>query len=694
MHVLLAEKPSVARDIAAVLGHPQKVNGYLTAGTEWLVTWAFGHLVTLADPKTYDPTWEKWSFDTLPMLPDTFHLAPVPKSQGQLNCVKGLLNRRDVTDVICATDADREGEIIFRYIYRYSTCTKPVKRLWLSENTPAAIQTALKSMKPLSAYDDLAAAAEARSQADWLVGLNATRAFTLKHGQPGQGALSVGRVQTPTLRLIADRDAEIWAFQSVPYHQVSVTFQSPHGPYLALWTGMVGDHPDRILTQTEAQGIAAKVPVGTPGVIQSVEKKRVTIKPPLLFSLNDLQKEANRRFGLTAQQTLDVAQSLYEKHLTSYPRTDAKHLTTDVAATLGNRLHGLASLSPYSPLIAALAKPLNTTRIVDDTKVSEAGHYAIIPTGQKPSSDLSEQEANIFDLTVRRLVAALMSAGEDERTTMTTIAAAETFRTKGTAVVTLGWRVAVKTLPEGETDGKEEKDESAIPAGLHNGERVTVETSDILQKETKAPPKINDASLLALMEKHGLGTPATRARIVEVLLLRGYVTRQKKTVISTEKGRALLKVVPETVQSPELTGQWEAKLDAIAAGKEKAEGFIQAIRAYTQHIVQAAQRQTAAAIGTDLGSCPICQTGRIVAGNKGWGCSRWRDGCHFAIWHEVAGKKLSEAQVKTLLAGKTTSEIKGFKSKAGKGFSAKLKLETTTGKVEFVFAPRGTRRGA
>ncbi len=378
-------------------------------------------------------------------------------------------------------------------------------------------------MKPLNAYENLGNATEARSQADWLVGLNATRAFTLRHGVPGQGALSVGRVQTPTLRLIADRDHEISAFKPLPYWQVAVTFQAPEGPYIGLWTAPQGEQPNRIATAAQSQALAAKVPPGVPGVIQSVETKRVTIAPPLLFSLNDLQKEANRRFGLTAQQTLDVAQSLYEKHLTSYPRTDAKHLTADVAATLGDRLKGLASLSPYSALAAGVPHPLNTVRMVDDKKVSEAGHYAIIPTGQKQGSDLPEREAKVFDLIVRRLLAALMPPGEDERTTIITMAAGQTFRTQGTAMMTSGWRSAVKALPEGEAGGKDEADERAIPAGLRHGETVTVQHTAIHQKETKAPPKINDASLLALMEKHGLGTPATRARIVEVLLIRNYV---------------------------------------------------------------------------------------------------------------------------------------------------------------------------
>ena len=689
MHLILAEKPSVAHDIAAVLGTPQKADGYCTVGPNWLVTWAFGHLVTLADPDTYDAAWGKWAWATLPMLPETFQLAPIAKSAAQLKIIRTLLHRADVSEVICATDADREGELIFRFITRYLTCTKPVRRLWLSETTPAAIRTALKAMQPGSAYDALGAAAEARAQADWLVGLNATRAFTLRHGQAGQGALSVGRVQTPTLRLIADRDAAIAQFVRVPYWQVAVTFHAPEGAYVGLWTAPTGEHPDRIPTKAQADTLAAKVPAGTPGVIHSVDRKRVTVQPPLPFSLNDLQKDAHRRLGLTAQQTLDTAQALYEKHLTSYPRTDAKYLTHDVAATIPQRLKGLTG--GYRDLVAAIPAPLDPKRLVNDAKVAAAGHHAIIPTGQ-PAAGLSDREAQVYDLIVRRFLASLLPAGEDEQTTVITIAANERFVTKGTAIITPGWRIALK--PVTDPDAEDADDTAAIPPGLRPQEAVTVQKTDVREKHTKAPPALNDASLLALMEKHSLGTPATRARIVEVLLLRGYVARQKKALASTEKGRALLTVVPDALQSPQLTGAWEFRLEAIAAGKEDAPAFLTDIRDYTREVVEAAKAQASQPIGSDLGPCPVCRQGRIVAGKKAWGCSRWREGCRFTLWKTVAGKTLTEAQVKTLLAGKTTGEIKGFQSKAGKAFSARLKLEGE--QVRFVFdgTAKARKKGA
>ena len=679
---LIAEKPSVARDIAATLGHPEKHEGYLTVGN-YVVTWAFGHLVTLAEPQTYEEAWEKWSFGTLPMMPEQFRLTPTAKGKAQLKIIQGLMKQSE--SIIAATDGDREGELIFRYIYRLSGSRKPVQRLWLSENTPSAIQRALASMKPLAAYKNLGDAAEVRSQADWLVGLNATRAYTLRHGVPGQGSLSVGRVQTPTLALIVARDAEIAGFKPVPYWQAAVVFRADEGEYVGLW---LTKDSDRIAEKAQAQSLAGLVPTGTPGIIQSVERKRVTVNPPLLFSLNDLQKEANRRFGLTAQQALDVAQSLYEKHLTSYPRTDARYITSDVAATLGDRLKGLSS--SFGQFIQILPAPLNASRIVDDKKVSEAGHHAIIPTGHAPSG-LNESETKVFDLIVRRLLSTLMPAGEDERTTILTQASSQTFRTKGTAVVSEGWRVIVKGMADGDERNGDE-DSGPIPAGLHDGEAVTVQRADVLEKSTKAAARLNDASLLALMEKHGLGTPATRARIVEVLLLRGYVTRQKKALLSTEKGQALLKVLPAAIQSPEMTGQWEAQLEGIANGTGSVADFMAGIRAYTQELVADAQSQASQAIGTDLGPCPSCGKGRIIPGKKAWGCSRWREGCHFTIWKEVAGKKLTETQVKALLSGKVTSEIKGFTSKAGKSFSTKLQL--VDGKVQFVFDTAKKKRGA
>lgn len=678
---IVTEKPSVGRDIAESLGRPTKHEGYLTVG-EYVITWAFGHLVTLANPEVYSPTWKSWNWATLPMLPEDFELRPIPKTRAQLGIIKRLASQAD--SIICATDADREGELIFRYIYRVLNLVKPVRRLWLSENTATAIKKALKSMEPWSFYDDLAAAAGARSQADWLVGLNATRAFTLKHGTRGQGALSVGRVQTPTLRLIRDRDLAIDEFVAEQYWQVKVTFEAPEGTFVGTWFTQEGRRVrDRLSTSEEAQAIAAKVTVGSRAVIRSVKSTRVTLKPPLLFSLNDLQKEAHRRFGLTAQETLDTAQSLYDKHLTSYPRTDAKYVTGEISRTLDKRIQAIAGWPGYRDLVPRLAEPWPIARLVDEAKVAAAGHYAIIPTGQKPSTRMSDREGKVLDLIVRRLMASLMPSGIDERTTLITEAEAEMFRSQGTVVVVPGWRLATQVAPK---DEDEDGDDVGIPPGLRADEEVLVARVDAPQKETKAPPRLNDASLLALMEKHGLGTPATRARIVEVLLARDYVARVKKTLESTDKGKALLTLVPETIQSPELTGVWESRLEAVAEGSGDAVSFMQDIRAYTSTLVETARAQESRTlVATTLGVCPLCRQGQVVQGRKAYGCSRWREGCKFTIWSTIAGKKITVAQVKKLLAGQTIGPLKGFKSKAGRAFSARLRLDLESMRVEFVF---------
>ncbi len=687
LRLIIAEKPSVARAIAGALGSPQRHEGYLQVGAD-LVSWALGHLVTLAAPDVYDPGWKKWSWDTLPMLPDAVRLLPTPSGRGQLKVLKDLLKRPDVTRLVIATDADREGELIARWILRHLGARQPADRLWLSETTPSAIRAALQALKPASAYDALAEAAEARAVADWLMGLNATRAMTLRHGQAGQGALSVGRVQTPTLRLIADRDGQIAVFQATPYWQVRATFEADSDPaaYAGLWVKLPGEEPaDRIGDQPTAERIATAAPPGTPGTIRSVDRKRVTVKPPTLYNLADLQKDANRRFALTATATLQAAQELYEARLTTYPRTDARAVSAAEAATLPQRLTGLQSV--YPDLHAALPSPLPLGRVTDDAAVAKAGHPAIIVTGQVPGADLGERERKVFDLIARRTFAALLAPGTDERTTVLTDAAGEVWRTKGTVILVPGWRTATRTLPEAKPDtSDEDADSGGIPAGLHVGQRVTIQDVEVLTKATKPPAHLTDASLLALMEKHGLGTPATRAAVLDVLVRRAYVTREKKSLTTTEKGRALLTVAPEALQSPEMTGQWEAQLEAIAGGSGDGHVFLQGIRQYTAEVVASVKGQEPQAIGGgDLGPCPVCHQGRIRASQKGWGCSRWRDGCRFTIWRVVAGKRLTEAQVKVLLAGKTTTFISGFKSKAGKLFSARLKLAGE--RVAFVFEP-------
>ncbi len=704
MRLILAEKPSVALDIARALGHPQKGNGFFTVNED-IVTWAYGHLVTLADPAAYDPAWKRWSWPTLPMLPEPFQLEPIAKTQSHLNRVLRLMRQADL--IVCATDGDREGELIFRYIHTLAQTTKPVERLWLSENTPQAIRKAFHTLKPLSATDALAQAAQARAQADWLIGLNATRAFSLRHSQPGH-PLSVGRVQTPTLRLIVDRDQAIRNFQPTPYWQLTVQFQADAGEYPGIWQayskpgsrsssrgeGSLEEHPSRILTAEEAQNLAHKLTEGTPGRIDRHDVKTLSVPAPLLFNLNDLQKEANRKLGLTAQQSLDAAQSLYDQHLTSYPRTEARVITAEIAKTLPERLKNLEVGTPALRAQALSGLSQRIPRVVNDQAVTKAGHYAIIPTGQAAPGTLSHRDRQVFGLICRRFLAALLPPGHDEKTTIWTVAADEQFKTTGRVIQDIGWRAVYTsdTHPE-DKDNPDDPDpdpDTALPSGLQAGDPVQVLETRIDAKETKPPARFTDATLLSLMEKFGLGTPATRSRIVEVLLTRGYVLRDKKALVSTERGRSLLDVLPEMLQSPDLTGNWETRLEKIAEDAEDALAFLEDIRQLTREVVTLAQGQTAhpADLSSGYGSCPLCHQGQIVETSKGWGCSRWKEGCRFMIWKTVAGKRLTATQVKILLAGKTTAVLKGFKSKSGKSFDARLKLEGETGHVAFVFDSR------
>ncbi len=713
MRCILAENPSVALDIARTLGTPQKQDGYVTVGSD-TITWAYGHLATLASPEQYDPAWKTWAWATLPMLPTRFQLAPIAKTTPHLHKVLALLRQAD--RIVCATDADREGELIFRYIYALAGVQKPVDRLWLSENTATAIRTALGAMKPATAYNALAQAAQARAQADWLIGLNATRAVSLRHGEPGQ-PLSVGRVQTPTLKLIVDRDLAIAAFQPVPYWQVRVLFQAAAGEYSGIWHGTAREHPHWIATAAQAQALAAQLPPGTPGRIERIDTKTVTIAPPLFFNLNDLQKEANRRLGLTAQQTLDAVQSLYDQHLTSYPRTEARVITPDVAKTVAGRLRGLTIGTPALMAESQATLRQRLPRVVNAAAVAQAGHYAIIPTGQVPPASLSLRDQAVYDLIARRFLAALLPPGQDARTTLWTQAAGARFKTTGTVVLTPGWRAALTPEDTGsgkngqsgslgetedtgdnDTNGEHGKnpDEAAdqesaavLPPGLQPGDPVSVVDTTVDAKKTPPPSRFTDAGLLTLMEKYGLGTPATRARILEVLLARDYVRREKKRLISTDKARQLLQVLPETLQSPDLTRAWETRLEAIAQGSEDPRHFLTDIRQLTQEVVDTTRQHPAGTMApsvTDWGPCPVCHQGQIRENAKGWGCSRWKEGCRFMIWKTIAGKRLTATQVKTLLAGKPTGVLKGFQSKAGKAFDAQLTLDGD--RIAFVFAPR------
>jgi DNA topoisomerase-3 len=692
--LVIAEKPSVAVDLAKVLGRFDKKDGYLE-NEKFIVSWAFGHLLELAEPEDYDPMLKKWNIDHLPILPESFKMREIASGRKQLDTLKKLLCSKDVRGVVDACDAGREGENIFRSIYRASGSDKPMKRLWLSEATPAAVQEAFRNLRDGKDLDPLAAAAEARSQADWIVGINATRAFTCRHYK----LLSLGRVQTPTLALVVNREKDIRAFKPAPYWELWANFLKESGEtYRGKWfKGKV----DRLNELNKAQAILSRL--GNQGEVVRVEQKETKEQPPTLFNLNDLQKEANRKHGLTAQQTLDIAQALYEKHkLLTYPRTDSRHLTEAIAKdTLSARLAALSGSPEYSSLIPKKLPKLGK-RYVDGSKVTD--HHAIIPTAAKPNlASLAANEKLVYDLAVRRFIAILYPDARYAVTKATTSVDGESFLSSGRVELELGWKRVYKPVD----DDKKDEDKQTLPP-LSQGEKVSVAKAEALEKTTKPPSRYTEATLLAAMENAGrfaddddladtlkavggIGTPATRAAIIETLIKRSYMQREKKLLVPTSDGEVLIDLAPEQMKSVELTARWENGLLEIEHGKQDALKWVEEIKQFTRDVVAIARGQEQARMSGGSGSggreaigkCPLC--GRdVIEYPRSYGCSGYREGCKFAIWKEIAKKEITAKQASDLLVKGKTGELKGFKSKAGKDFQAILALGAD-GKVIFDF---------
>jgi len=628
---VLAEKPSVARDLARVLGAARRGDGYLH-GNGFVITWAIGHLVTLPQPHEIDAAWRAWRWGALPMLPQRWPLQVLPDSQGQYEVVRRILRSEKVEKVVCATDAGREGELIFRYIYEATGCTKAFERLWLSSLTPEAIRRAFSRLRPGREYDGLAAAARGRSQADWLVGLNLSRACTLAWGLERGDTLSVGRVQTPTLALIVERDLTIRNFKPEPYFEVQAEFDAAEAPPEARYRGTYFAGEDAKKTRLPGDGklalaIAERVRRGTAKVI-AVEEEIRRLPSPLLYDLTELQRHANRLYGFTAQRTLGVAQRLYEqKKLISYPRTDSRHLSTDIAKDLAAICESLRGR--YGSFFAdgTGARALSR-RFVDDAKVSD--HHAIIPTATDPSGiTLDADEARLYDLICRRLLMAwhgeqvsaitrvrtevLSATPEGEKTR-------DLFASLGTVELDAGWKVLDispawdknKAKPKtkdpkkgGESEGDGEDDgegdaTSPLPL-LRQGQDVKVLDAKALRKETKPPKPYTDATLLTAMEtagrtlddreladamkENGLGTPATRAETIETLLRRAYIEREKKNLRATEKGIGLIERIHPLVKSPAMTGQWEARLRRIEKGADQLPAFLADIEKFVIEVI-------------------------------------------------------------------------------------------------------------
>ncbi|HPF19746.1 MAG TPA: DNA topoisomerase III [Syntrophomonas sp.] len=620
--LVLAEKPSVAREIARVLKCVNKQKGYME-GSQYVVTWALGHLVTLAEPDDYDAKYKQWRLEDLPMLPEKMKLKVIKPTAHQYQVVKSLMNRADINELVIATDAGREGELVARWIMEQARWKKPFKRLWISSQTDAAIQQGFRQLKPGREYDNLYVAAVCRAEADWLIGLNVTRALSCKYN----AQLTAGRVQTPTLAMIVNRENEIQDFQSVDYWTIRADF----GDYYGDWRDR--HNQGRIFEAGRAESIVAKVK-GQTGTIKDMKKETKAEPPPLAYDLTELQRDGNRRLGWSAQKTLSILQSLYEVHkVVTYPRTDSRYITRDIVPTLPARLQAMQT-GPYvdfiRPLLSQKIQP--GKRFVDDSKVTD--HHAIIPTEQKLNLNaLSVDEKKLYDIIARRFLAVLYPSYKYEQTTITTVVAEEIFLSRGKVVKEAGWRALQAQISE-----KEENKEEHLPEQLlqerHQGETRKVGNCRLNKAKTKPPARYTEATLLTAMESpgkyiedeelreamkgSGLGTPATRAEIIEKLFNTFYIERQGKEILPTAKGSQLIGLAPPSLRSPELTAQWEQQLTDIARGKSSKGQMITAIREDARQMVSAVAQSSDEYKPTNVSKskCPACGKNMLLVNTR------------------------------------------------------------------------------
>lgn len=624
--LVLTEKPSVAKDIARVLGCKRSGNGCIV-GDKYIVTWALGHLVTLADPEAYDDKYKSWRMEDLPMLPGRMKLVVIGQTSKQFKAVSSLLSSAEVSDIVIATDAGREGELVARWIIQKANCRKPMRRLWISSQTDKAIKEGFASLKPSSQYDNLYRSAQCRAEADWLVGLNVTRALTCKHN----AQLSAGRVQTPTLAMIVRREEDILRFRPKDYFTVKADF----GEYTALYKD--GKGQARFADAAAAKEVADSVR-GKRGVLSEVKKVYRFKAPPAAYDLTELQRDANKKYGYSAKQTLSLMQSLYETHkLLTYPRTDSRYITKDVAATLPERLRAIA-IGPYKDSANAVlrSKPIQTKYIVNDAKVTD--HHAIIPTEQYVDlNKLSREERHIYDLVVRRFIAVLSAPFEYDEVQVKITVGKYNFYTKGQSVKSAGWRALYdSSLADDDDDSEPDLAAQRLPA-LSQGAAAAVKEVRVCAGKTSPPARYTEATLLTAMENPasqvedgrlrdalktagGLGTPATRADIIEKLFNSFYIERRGREIFPTSKGRQLIGIVPPDLKSAELTAKWEQQLSLIAEGKANDRKFIEEMRGYASSLVQAVKSSTAEYKHDNMTREPCPQCGKYlleVNGKKG-----------------------------------------------------------------------------
>ncbi len=704
--LVIAEKPSVARDIVGALSGSFDEHKNFYESDDYVVSFAVGHLLELSDPEDYDPAWKAWKLDTLPIIPAEFKVRPRDKkSATQLNLVHKLLKRKDVDRVINACDAGREGELIFTHIYETAEVDKPVERLWINSMTKAAIREGFEKLRPSEQVVPLRDAARSRSEADWLVGMNATRAATARRGW-GAGVVSLGRVQTPTLAMMVKREREIQAFTPEPYWLVHATFDPR---YHGLW--FEGDE-NRLKDGKRADEIVAKI-TGKTGRVESVERKEHSERAPLLYDLTSLQRDANRRFGFSARRTLSGAQSLYEgKKAITYPRTNSRYLSGDLVPQLKPTAETLVPIEEYAAgarfVLGLEQLPLG--RVVNDAGVDD--HHAIIPTDVPHDvSSFSPDERRIFDLIAKRFLAVFHPPARFARTTIVTEVEEERFRTRGKITLEAGWRGVYGVEADADKPDEDAEGEGELPA-LEKGQEVKCAEAAAEAKETRPPPRYTEATLLSGMEtagklvddeelreamkERGLGTPATRAEIIETLIRREYIERAGKDLQPTPKGMSVVTMLDEhPITSAELTGDWEKQLLDIEHGSGGRSAFMEGIAGFARTTVEqiaGLDDEKIKVERVELGPCPKCgaETGEIIKENsRAYGCTSWKSreetGCGFVIWKRVAGRTLTPEVARQLLAdGKTREVLSGFRSRAGKPFRARLLLKED-GKVEFDF---------
>lgn len=625
--LVLAEKPSVGREIARVLGCKGGGNGFVE-GSKYVVTWGLGHLVTLADPEKYDKKYERWDMADLPILPDNHKLVVIRETASQFKTVQSLMKRPDISELVIATDAGREGELVARWIMMKAGWKKPAKRLWISSQTDKAIKEGFANLRPASAYDALFSAAQARSQADWLVGLNVTRALTCKFN----AQLSAGRVQTPTLALIVAREDEIKKFVPKPYYGVRVKLDG----FNATWRDK--SNSARIFDKAKAEAIAEKLS-GKVGTLTSVTKTFKQTPPPAAYDLTELQRDANKKYAYTAKETLSIMQSLYEKHkLLTYPRTDSRYISDDVVPTLPERIRSVM-VDEYKPLAQMLmrSRPLQTKYIVNNSKVTD--HHAIIPTEEQPELwRLTGPERNIYDLVVRRFLAVLMPPFEYEEVKLTLTCEGETFSARGKTVKCQGWKDAYnRSFGLDDEDSDDEDDKEQLLPNLRQGDKMKILSSKVTSGATAPPKRYTEATLLSAMEHpsskvenkalgkileqtSGLGTPATRADIIEKLFSTFYIERRGKELVPTPKGVQLVSIVPEDLRSPELTAVWEDRLAKISKDQEKDSKFISEMKKYASRLVSQVKASDAVYVhhNQTKEKCPDCGKNLLkVKGKRG-----------------------------------------------------------------------------